>query len=650
MTHNKIKKMDKSSSINKNSKEIYPMIISDISALKKFKKKEDSRKSSERISFSENYSLSNSSKGIQHYNFTKTQTKLNEPLKKSKHIFFSSFDFPEKKRKENLKNKLITQTKYLNIFNSNKKNNNTSNNRKINFFQENKLNNNINILSQQSKKLKFYAHTPGKKNLNEISILQKINKDIKTYFLNCLENSKNDIKKNLAKLKKLNKTFNHTDKSKTPKSRFITRHNSAISQKSHKSLSSISTKTKENNNNIENKILRTRYSAQLFKINKNYRRKRNLRLYIDEKKFLDKDWNSKIGIVKSNIEYNPLISNDVKFQSGLIKDELCLLLDDIQYFRITFCANNDLFSSFKNMHIQKQIKTNKLLEESCALLHYIPKIILKEYYSYTDKFISVEDPSAEMFAKKIVYNEFETFQENLKYIYKISNFIKCCGEVYFLLIIQVENEMAISSQNFLILHKILKRVRFFVINLTNICKNILMNYCFDKYVIINKFKKVVKQNKAYIKRIMTESQIPKVVPNQIKIKKKPRIRLILNDQLKKNKGTDISNRYIVESEKDAEDKKNKEKMKNITKKFGENKKNILLDKMSRISKALELNIYNIEEIKKERITEKNNKIKPMACINSNLMSKMLNYIDKDMREKIISLRTCERHLNYKNED
>ena len=106
-------------------------------------------------------------------------------------------------------------------------------------------------------------------------------------------------------------------------------------------------------------------------------------------------------------------------------------------------------------------------------------------------------------------------------------------------------------------------------------ENILINYCFDKYVIINKFKKVVKQNKAYIKRIMTESQIPKVVPNQIKIKKMPRIRLILNDQLKKNKGTDISNRYIVESEKDAEDKKNKEKMKNITKKFGENKKNII---------------------------------------------------------------------------
>ena len=33
----------------------------------------------------------------------------------------------------------------------------------------------------------------------------------------------------------------------------------------------------------------------------------------------------------------------------------------------------------------------------------------------------------------------------------------------------------------------------------------------------------------------------------------------------------------------------------------------------------------------------------MACINSNLMEKMLKYINKDIREKIISLRTTERH-------
>ena len=643
--------MDNISNINNKKKEIFPMIISDNSAMRNFRKKEDSRKSSG-ISLSDNYSLSSSSKGIKHYNFNKTQSKTKVKFN-SKNLFLSSIDFPAKKRKENLKNKLITQTKYLSIFNSNKKNFN-NNKRTSNFFKENNLNN-INIFSKQSKKLKFISKTPGQKNINETSILQKFNKDIKNYFLNCLENSKNDIKKNLAKLKKLNKTHYPTEKpqSKSPQKIFLTRHNSALSQRSQKSFSSKSNnKSREfkENNNIENKILRTKYSSQLIKINKNYKRRRNLRQYIDEKKFMDKDWNSKIGIAKSNIEYNPFISNDVKFQSGLIKDELCLLLDDIQYFRITLSSKNDLFSSFKNMTIQKQVQTNKLLEESCALLHYIPKIILKEYYFSTDKFISIEDPSREMFAKKVVYNEFETFQDNLKYIYKISNYIKCCGEVYFQLIIQVEGEMAISSQNFIILHKILKRVRFLIINLTNICKNILINYCFDKYVIINKFKKVIKQNKAYIKRIMTETQEPKVIQKKYKIKKKPRIKITSNDISKKGKRreTDI-NKYIPEQEKNLEEYKNKEKMKNITKTFGD-KKNVLIDKMSRISKALELNIYNKEEIKKERVLEKNENIKPMACINSRLMAKMLHYIDKDVREKIISLRTCERHLNYKNDD
>ena len=643
--------MDNISNINNKKKEIFPMIISDNSAMRNLRKKEDSRKSSG-ISLSDNYSLSSSSKGIKHYNFNKTQYKTKVKFN-SKNLFLSSIDFPSKKRKENLKNKLITQTKYLSIFNSNKKNFN-NNKRTSNFFKENNLNN-INIFSKQSKKLKFISKTPGQKNINETSILQKFNKDIKNYFLNCLENSKNDIKKNLAKLKKLNKTHYPTEKpqSKSPPKIFLTRHNSALSQRSQKSFSSKSNnKSREfkENNNIENKILRTKYSSQLIKINKNYKRRRNLRQYIDEKKFMDKDWNSKIGIAKSNIEYNPFISNDVKFQSGLIKDELCLLLDDIQYFRITLSSKNDLFSSFKNMTIQKQVQTNKLLEESCALLHYIPKIILKEYYFSTDKFISIEDPSREMFAKKVVYNEFETFQDNLKYIYKISNYIKCCGEVYFQLIIQVEGEMAISSQNFIILHKILKRVRFLIINLTNICKNILINYCFDKYVIINKFKKVIKQNKAYIKRIMTETQEPKVIQKKFKIKKKPRIKITSNDISKKGKRreTDI-NKYIPEQEKNLEEYKNKEKMKNITKTFGD-KKNVLIDKMSRISKALELNIYNKEEIKKERVLEKNENIKPMACINSRLMAKMLHYIDKDVREKIISLRTCERHLNYKNDD
>ena len=103
--------MDKMSNINKNSKEIFPLIITDTSEMKSLRKKEDSRKSSERISISDNYSINNSSKGIQHYNFNKTHSKPKEQLT-TKNLF-SSVDFPEKKRKINI---LIINVQYKPYF------------------------------------------------------------------------------------------------------------------------------------------------------------------------------------------------------------------------------------------------------------------------------------------------------------------------------------------------------------------------------------------------------------------------------------------------------------------------------------------------------------------------------------------------------
>ena len=606
---------------NKNKKISLQFLSSETSAMNNLKKKEDSRRSSDKLSFSDNFSVNNSTKGIKNYNFNKT-----------KNIFLSDIDFTEKKKKENLKNKLINQTRYLSIFNSNKKQNSL---KKSDYFPDSKLNNIFNI-TKKTLKSKTTAKKDHKNKYN-ISILEKFNKDFKKYFINSLENSKNEFQKKIAKI---NKTFYNSQIKKNINSD----NNSLISEQSQKSFSSNENfKIKENNNNLEDKILKTKYSSQLIKYNRNYKRKRNFKRYIDEKKFLDKEWNTKIGIIKSNVEYNNLLLNDIKFQSRVIKDELCILSDDIQYYRLTFFGNNDFFSSFKNMPIQKQVKVNKILEESCALLHFIPKIILKEYYYSTDKFIAIDDPSKEMFSKKVVYNELEIFQENLKYLYKISNFVKCCGEVYSQLIIQVGEEMAISSQNFFILREILKRIRFFIIEMTNICKNILTNYCFDKYVIINNFKRVIKQTKLDDKRLNTESQI-----RNIRLKKKPKLKqisalIISKDKPKikfkekdNNKNNDLKDFDI-----------NKEKINNISKTFGKNS-NFVWDKMTRIKKALELNnVYDKIDVKnkKEKILEKN-EIKPMACINSKLMSKMLKYINKDIREKIISIRTTERHLNY----
>ena len=622
--------------IQKNLRRSLPNLSSETSGINNYRKKENSVTSSGKLSFSDNFSVNESSKGIKNYNFNETQTKE----KKSKKLILSDIDFSEKKRKENLKNKLMYRTKYLNIFNSNKK--------------QKQDNNKLNNLFYSSKKV--YKDTP-KNNKYNISILEKFNKDFKKYFLNSLENSKIKIKKNLEKI---NNTFYKPNRPKNLKLQNNinnNENNSLISEQSQKSFSIISRKSKENY--LENKILKTKYSSQLIKNNKEYKRKRNFKQYIDEKKFLDKDWNSKIGIVKSNIEYNYLLSNDIKFQSRVIRDELCLLIDDIQYYRITFIGNNDIYSSFKNMEIKKQIKVNKILEESCALLHYIPKIILKEYYNSTDKFIAIEDPSREMFSKKFVYNELETFQDNLKYLYKISNFVKCCGEVYNQLISQVENEMTISPQNFLMLKEILKRIRFYIINLTNIGKNSLINYCFDKYIIINKCKRAINNKNIDINKIKinTNNALKKIIKKNNKLKKSEKLKknptnIINKEKEKENEKEKITNnnnnknQEIIEMNEELEDI---EKKNDISKTFG--KTDIYMrEKLTRINKALEINhIYERDNfnIEKDKSFEKKKLIEPMACINSKLMTKMLKYINKDIRAQIISLRTAERHINYK---
>ena len=269
------------------------------------------------------------------------------------------------------------------------------------------------------------------------SILKNFETDFHNFYINSLKNTKDEFQK---KIDKINKTFYKSQNILTKNEQLNSIINKNIElEKMQNGLEDLQYKnsnaddesfipdldsTFRSKNNLENKLIRTHYSSQQFKIDKNYKRKRNFKQYMDEKMILKKRWKSKLGIIETNIKYNPLLLNDLHFQSGIIKDEMCLLIDDIQHFRLTFFEDSNLISAYKNKDLSYQIRLNKIIEETCVLLHFIPKIILKEYYCYTDNFISIADPSKEYFSKKIIYNEAECFQENLKYLYRILIFVK----------------------------------------------------------------------------------------------------------------------------------------------------------------------------------------------------------------------------------
>ena len=608
-------------------------------------------------------SYSNSDKSVKPYKayminasqINRTQNSSEAKLKKSFLTNLSNIKNSNKKERERLSNLY-----------SNKNNKNLLIlNQKKSAYQKTYMSNKGNLfknpLYRKDFKLNNFFYSRKKLALPKAighSILKNFESDFHNFYINSLKNTKDEFQK---KIDKINKTFYKTQTSMTKNEQLNSIINKNIElEKMQNALDDIQYKnsngddesfmpdqdsTFRSKNNLENKLIRTHYSSQQFKLDKNYKRKRNFKQYMDEKMILEKKWKSKLGLIETNIKYNPLLLNDLHFQSGIIKDEMCLLIDDIQHFRLTFFEDSNLVSAFKNKDLKYQIRLNKIVEETCVLLHFIPKIILKEYYGYTDKFISIADPSREYFSKKLIYNEAECFQENLKYLYRILNFVKCCNEVYSQLISQVEDEMIITLQNFQLLKSVLEKIRHNMINLTNISKNILKDYIFDKNIIA-KCKVVIKKTKEEIKNIKNEKN-----NNDSKDKKYKYYDYSEYNDYESNK-----NYYNEEGSNGEYNTKKNEDGEIMDQKITKITENYLGQKINRITKALEANSSSAKKTDKkamDNFKEKQAKMAmngisgPMALINSPLMTKMLKYIKKDCKKQIISLRTSQRYLeNY----
>ena len=373
--------------------------------------------------------------------------------------------------------------------------------------------------------------------------------------------------------------------------------------------------------------------------NNKFKRKRTFKKYIKENNILNKNWKINLGLRGIEYKFNSYLENDIKFQSNIIKDELSIILDNIQYYKSVCLSSENIIASYKNKDLFFQIKTNKMLEETNALLNYIPKIILKDYYDYTEKFIAVEQPSFDDFKVKIIKNEPECFIINAKLLSKTGKFLKSCFDVYIDLISQIEENMVIKKKDFDLLLAIFEKVRFLIGELTISGKNAIKDLEFDRQL-INKYKPLImsdsKENKNHFENNSKEKNYI-YSENNSKEKK-------IKKTHKKNKSENIyntnNNDYNI-NKIDIGEKMTKDL------KFQRNEESL---KIQRIKNSL--NTYKKDKFTNEDLKEKQalmlikGKPGPMKLINSDLMTKMLKYLKKDVRGKIISLRTVERfHLN-----
>ena len=363
------------------------------------------------------------------------------------------------------------------------------------------------------------------------------------------------------------------------------------------------------------------FSRNDLKMNKGYKRKVNYKEYMKEQNILNIKWKKKVGISDIEIKYNPEMISNLDFQYNSIKDEINLIAEGIHYFKISLFGNKDLLNAFNNRDLFSQININKTLEEMSAILSLVPKIILKEYYIYCDKFISIPEPKKEYIFNKIITNESECFNDNIKILYKIANFIKACFEVYIQLCSQVNEEMLLSKNDYDVLKAIFEKCRYYIGNLINFANNILKDYYFDK--------KIISKSKPILNSIK----------ERLKDEKKTIFSVnFYNEPKKKNKKKEsVLKEYIIKRI-----HKKKDKNLNI---FAANinfQNDEYSQKIMRIRKALDNEaIQNkLDKIKLKKFGI--NTGKPMALIFSPLMTKMMKYIKKDSREKIIALRSTEK--------
>lgn len=139
---------------------------------------------------------------------------------------------------------------------------------------------------------------------------------------------------------------------------------------------------------------------------------------------IDPKWKMTLGVYSIDLKTVKCLINDIKYQSHYIKDQMRLLLDNIQYYKVTILSSNEILSALKNKNIKAQINHNRLLEEQCVLFHQIPRKMLRDFYGYADKFISVPLVSLNTFDQKPIVNEASCFIENARLLNSLFAFLK----------------------------------------------------------------------------------------------------------------------------------------------------------------------------------------------------------------------------------
>lgn len=157
--------------------------------------------------------------------------------------------------------------------------------------------------------------------------------------------------------------------------------------------------------------------------------------------------------------HEPILIKTIAYQSGIIIDNLLVLIDDLTTFRSKCLTSFNIKGIFNLLEPKKQISLNKLFEQVISYSVAGSKLILLDFVAYIDKFISVKPPSDLLMGDRTVTNETSALKQNLNLLDIVSKYLQGVLEVYKIIISSVDN-VALKVGEFKEAEQFLSQARF----------------------------------------------------------------------------------------------------------------------------------------------------------------------------------------------
>ena len=166
----------------------------------------------------------------------------------------------------------------------------------------------------------------------------------------------------------------------------------------------------------------------------------------------------KAGII-TNLWRRTAFLRETEMQINDIFNKIKLILDNIDYFKLSYFNNGNFYAAFDNMKNISQVELNLTFEELCFLLiDMVPKL-LQKFYDELDRILYIKIPDLDQEMEKIPTTERECLEFNCAFLNSVSIYFTGCSGILKEIVKRIDY-YKFSDKEFLLIDNYLDLARF----------------------------------------------------------------------------------------------------------------------------------------------------------------------------------------------